>query len=86
MRQTFYCQTENCREGCITGHYATMSAADQVVQQSKTLSVQLNPILAAQNREWTILKPAYYQTISSTNHMDYPTKCTYNYYRNSHFM
>ena len=51
MRQMFYCQTENCREGNITGHYATMSAADQVAQQSKTLSVQLNTILAAPKLE-----------------------------------
>jgi hypothetical protein len=51
MRQTFYCQTENCREGSITGHYATTSAADQVAQQSKTLSVQLNPIMVAPKQE-----------------------------------
>jgi len=50
MRHTFYCQTENCREGSITSHYAT-SAADQVAQQSQTLSVQLNPIMAAPKQE-----------------------------------
>jgi len=33
MKQTFYCQTENCRDGSITGHYETMSAADQVARK-----------------------------------------------------
>jgi len=33
MKQTFYCQTENCRDGSITGRYETMSAADQVARK-----------------------------------------------------